>query len=110
MNRRRALRRPDFRRVLGSSPGLKGDLVILYVSTSESPSRAGFVTGRKLGGAVQRNRARRLLREAWRAVAPRIRGTHDVVVVARPSIEGAKAQAVKSDLETLLMRARVLDA
>ena len=96
--------------MLGSGPGLRGDLVVLYVSTSEGPPRAGFVTGRKLGGAVQRNRARRLLREAWRALAPRIRGTYEVVVVARPSIEGAQAQAVKSDLETLLTRARVLDA
>jgi ribonuclease P protein component len=84
--------------------------VVLYVATSEGPLRAGFVTGRKLGGAVRRNRARRLLREAWRALAPRITGTYEVVVVARPSIEGAKAQAVKSDLETLLTRARVLDA
>jgi ribonuclease P protein component len=84
--------------------------VILYVSTSEGPPRAGFVTGRKLGGAVQRNRARRLLREAWRALLPRMSTTHDVVVVARPSIEGAGAQAVKSDLETLLTRARMLDA
>jgi ribonuclease P protein component len=96
--------------VRAATPGLRGDLVILYVATSEGPPRAGFVTGRKLGGAVQRNRARRLLREAWRALVPRMRGSHDVVVVARPSIEGAKAQAVKSDLENLLARARVLDA
>jgi ribonuclease P protein component len=96
--------------VLGSGPGLRGDLVILYVASSDGPPRVGFVTGRKLGGAVQRNRARRLLREAWRVLVPRLSGTHDVVVVARPSIEGAQAQAVKSDLETLLARARVLDA
>lgn len=96
--------------MLGAGPGLRGDLVVLYVATSEGPPRAGFVTGRKLGGAVQRNRARRLLREAWRALQPGIGDGHDVVVVARPTIEGAKAQAVRSDLRNLLARARLLDA
>lgn len=88
---------------------MRGDLVILYVAPSEGPARAGFVTGRRIGGAVQRNRARRLLREAWRALLPRIGAAHDVVVVARPPIEGALADAVKHELETLLRRARVID-
>ena len=83
--------------------------MILYVAPSEGPPRAGFVAGRKVGGAVRRNRARRLLREAWRALAPGVSDGHDVVVVARPTIEGAKAHAVTADLETLLARARLID-
>ena len=105
-----ALRRSDFQRVLTAGTAVRGDLVILYVATSEGAPRAGFVTGRKVGGAVQRNRARRLLREAWRALAPRIDDGHDLVLVARPSIEGARAHAVTSELETLLARARLLSA
>jgi ribonuclease P protein component len=56
---------------------------------------------------VARNRARRLLREGWRRLAPRVRG-YEVVLVAQPAIEGAKAQDVIADLEMLFARAGLL--
>jgi hypothetical protein len=39
-----------------------------------------------------------------------VQGGHDVVVVARPTIEGARAQTVTADLGTLLARARLIGA
>lgn len=95
--------------MVGAGTALRGSLVVLYVATSDGPPRAGFVTGRRVGGAVARNRARRLLREAWRALVPRIADGHDAVLVAQPAIEGAKAQDVKAELETLLARSGALD-
>ncbi len=68
-----------------------------------------FVAGRKVGGAVLRNRARRIMRAAWRAVAPRVRGGYDVVWVARASIRGARTQELVPEMEGLLRRARVMD-
>src|SRR6266508_6614918 len=64
--------------------------MVVYVLPMGGPTRAAFVCGRKVGGAVQRNRARRILREAWRALADRVRSGYDVVFVARPEIGGAK--------------------
>ncbi len=46
--------------------------------------RLGVSVGRRVGGAVVRNRVKRLLREAFWAVAPELPGTYDYVVVARP--------------------------
>jgi ribonuclease P protein component len=67
-----------------------------------------FVAGRRVGGAVLRNRARRILRAAWRELAPRVREGYDIALVAREAIRGAKTQDVVAELNGLLMRARVV--
>ena len=66
-----------------------------------------FVAGRRVGGAVERNRARRVLRAAWRELAPRAREGYDIALVARATIRGAKTQDLVSEMRELLARARV---
>ena len=46
--------------------------MVVYVVPSQQLTRAAFVCGRRIGGAVVRNRGRRLLREAWRTLAARV--------------------------------------
>lgn len=86
---------------------VRGERVVLYVAQAPGPPRAAFIAGRRLGGAVVRNRARRVLREAWRALAPRVREGHHVVLVARREIVGAKTTDVSEELGALLARAGV---
>jgi ribonuclease P protein component len=83
--------------------------VVVYVLPSGDWTRVGFVSTRTVGGAVARNRARRLMREAWRGLAPRIRSNYDVVAVARLEIRGAKMQDVMSDLERALDAAGLIE-
>jgi ribonuclease P protein component len=91
----------DVRRVLRGGRRRSGRLVILYVTPGDS-LRAAFVSGRLVGGAVVRNRARRLMREGWRAVAPRVGSGHDVVFAARIGIRGAGMRDVLEEMTRLL--------
>lgn len=86
---------------------VRGERVVLYVARSPGPSRAAFVAGRRLGGAVVRNRTRRVLRETWRALAPKIREGHHVALVARREIVGAKTSEMIDEVGALLERAGV---
>ena len=74
----------------------------------ESPSRLGVITSRKVGGAVVRNRARRLLREAFRVHQHELAHPLDLVLVARPSIAAKGFAQVEQDFLTTLRKARLL--
>jgi len=72
--------------------------------------RVGFVAGRKVGKAVQRNRARRLMRAAWSGVSSDAHGGSDLVFVARKTILTAKSQQVAAEIADLLRRSRGVSA
>ncbi len=67
------------------------------------------VATRRVGGAVERNRAKRILREAWRQVSPQVTGDIDAVLVAREAIRGATTQDLVSEMTELLPREVVRD-
>ena len=73
--------------------------------------RVGVVASRKVGGAVKRNRARRLLRETARSLVPRWQN-HSiwVVFVARESINRCSAREVREEIERALTQNEVFDA
>ena len=78
--------------------------MILYVAPEAGGARAGFVVSRRVGGAVARNRARRILRAAWRKAASSVSDGVDVVFVARETIQGAKTQDLEAEMRELLLR------
>mgnify|MGYP001555717364 CR=1 FL=1 len=76
----------------------------------ESTHRLGLVTSGKIGNAVVRNRARRLLREAFRRHQHDLTQPVDLVLVARNSIVGKGFADVEKDFLTILRKAGLLAA
>ena len=70
----------------------------MVVFLAPGTGQVAFVAGRKVGGAVERNRARRILRAAWSEVAPQIEHGHDAVLVARAAIRGARTQDLVAEM------------
>ncbi|MCE5256247.1 MAG: ribonuclease P protein component [Spirochaetaceae bacterium] len=70
-------------------------------------TRAVFVTVRSFSGAVERNRAKRRAREAWRLIKHRVSPGFDVAIVLYP--ENATFDEVSSDLFFLLRKAGIVE-
>jgi ribonuclease P protein component len=106
----RLTRSTDFKRVRRTGKSYAHPFVVLVVQTSEAPRvRVGVTAGRSVGGAVQRNRAKRLLREAMRPLLPDLLPGWDLILIARPALLPSKAlQEIRQVLTSLLRRAQII--
>ncbi|MCS7337722.1 MAG: ribonuclease P protein component [Verrucomicrobiae bacterium] len=100
----------DFKRIkLEGRRVATGCLVLNWVHPGPAGyTRFAVVAGNKLGSAVVRNRARRLLREAFRLHQHELAAPVDLLLVARPSIVGKKCPEVERDLLAALSKAGLL--
>ena len=86
-----------------------GRFMVLYLRAGEGAAlRLGVVASRKVGGAVARARAKRLLREAYRLQRSSFQGNWDVVLVARRSVLDVKRPEVDKELRRLAQQAGLL--
>jgi ribonuclease P protein component len=101
------VRRPkEFQRVFDLALRTRGRYFTLLVGpNTEGTLRLGIVASRKLGDAVRRNRAKRLIREIFRHIQPLPnRRAVDVVVIPRRELFDAAYSSLESDLRATLTR------
>jgi ribonuclease P protein component len=108
--RRRLSRSAEFERVYRQGRSKGNRFLVLYAFPREDESRAdpsegprlGLSVSRRVGGAVDRNRVKRVLREAFWEEAERLPSSSDYVVVARPDAKGLAEREGMGGIRTAL--------
>ena len=111
--RRRLSRSGEFDRVYREGTSHATRYLVLYSfprsDQDDGEIRLGVSASRKVGGAVERNRVKRVLRESFWSLSDRLPAGHDFVLVARPAIgelvEREGATGAKSCVEAALAEA-----
>jgi ribonuclease P protein component len=104
----RLTRSTDFKRVRSIGKSYAHPLVVLIAAPSEADTtRIGIAASRSAGGAVSRNRAKRLLREACRPLVAQLAPGKDIILIARSPISAATLAEVQEALQALFRRAHL---
>lgn len=86
----RLRRRFDFQRVRRRGRSWPTHLIVLVILSNDlGHNRYGFAVGKRVGGAVARNRVKRRLREAIRRLHPTLIQGYDIVIIARGTLADA---------------------
>lgn len=79
-------------------------LVIYIVKNNKKLNQLGISVSKKVGKSVIRSRVTRLIRESYRLSEKRLKKGYDIVIVARPSCNGASYYEISKSLKNLLKR------
>lgn len=106
----RLTRSTDFKRVRRTGKSYAHPLIVLQVKAGEHPGpRIGIAAGKTVGGAVQRNRAKRLLRAGLQPFLTQLSPGWDMVLIARAPIGHADFFQVQAAIQALLERAHLIE-
>ena len=99
----RIRRRPEFERVYNEGARISGRFMTVFLLATDRPGpRLGVAATRKMGNAVERNRAKRLAREIFRR--HKIAAGYDIVIVPRRDMLDASFASLEADYDRVMER------
>lgn len=99
----------DFRRAYGRGKAYTNPALVTYVNKNRAGiCRVGITTSKKIGNAVQRNRARRVIRAAFAPLANKTSPGYDIVFVARTKTVYKKSTEITEIMRQQLSQAGLL--
>ncbi len=102
-------KKADFDCLYNKGKSVGDRYVVVFYRKNDLPyNRTAFLASKKVGNSVCRNRARRLMREAYRALSGQCGTGFDLVIIARNTINGRKCQEVTRSLRSAFKRTGVI--
>ncbi len=106
----RLKKKSEFRTIFEAGKSFPSKYTVLIVlKDSSGKKKFGFIASKKVGNSVERNRARRLMREVFRLHIAEINQDIQIICIARPSIKGASYSDVEKSILQALRKSRLLE-
>ena len=99
----RMRQKSNFKEVFAGGKNFSVKHVAIYVH--QGSQRFGFIASKKVGNSVQRNRAKRLMREVIRLHLSELRSDLQIILIARAGIKGVSYTEVETSMVNMLKRA-----
>ncbi|MHB1652526.1 MAG: ribonuclease P protein component [Desulfitobacteriaceae bacterium] len=96
----------EYRDVFAGKVSSATKLVVMYVHKGRQ--KYGFIASKKMGNAVQRNRAKRLMREVIRCHWAELVEGKQIIFIARPALKGISYSEVEKSMLNIMRKASVL--
>lgn len=102
-------KKSDFSAIYNKGKSVGERYVVLFYRKNNLPyNRMGFLASKKVGNSVERNRARRLMKESFRRLIKDVLEGRDYIFIARNTIGNASMEEVKVSMFSAFKRAGLL--
>ena len=103
-------KKDDFNAIYNAGKSIPERYVVLFIKKNGlSYNRTAFLASKKVGNSIQRNRAKRLMKESYRLSAEKFLPGYDLIFVARKTINGKKLSDVKWSLLNAAKKGKVIE-
>ena len=101
-------KKDDFNAIYKAGKSVPDRYIVLFYRKNDLPyNRTAFLASKKVGNSVQRNRAKRLMKESYRLNLDQFRSGYDLIFIARNTINGKKMKDVEKSMMNAAARGKV---